>query len=384
MAAGTDQPIPTPLYQRVEDFKQRYLPLLIWVVCAGICYWMLADRSQQTQYIGLAEAVQHEISAPTTGLLETVFVDLYQPVHIGDIVARLDDTELEARVERSHASIRQLRAQLIATRSQLQSTNESGLADWTTDLRRFQTDEEDRRLAALELRATIESDEIQLERLTLRVGRIGPLARDGIVDPIVSDEARLELAEVRKRLESNKALLVQTENEYRAARSRRHEFEANLPRLPEAEPALGPLREAITVESQRLREIESRRTSMALRSPIEGQVTQILCRQGQSVVPGQTVVTITDRTVRNIVTYLASADDRTVRENSPVLVSSLDRPGQVAESFVTRVGSSVEVLPERLWVDPTMPGYGRAVVIAALPKMGLRPGELLHIRFLDD
>ena len=67
-----------------------------------------------------------------------------------------------------------------------------------------------------------------------------------------------------------------------------------------------------------------------------------------------------------------------------MLVSSLDRPGEVAESFVTRVGSSVEVLPERLWVDPAMPGYGRAVVIAALPKMGLRPGELLHIRFLDD
>ena len=384
MAAGTDQPIPTPLYQRVEDFKQQQLPVLIWGICAVICYWMIVDRTQQTQYIGLAEAVQHEISAPTTGLLETVFVDLYQPVRIGDIIARLDDAALVARVERSHAAIRQLRAQLIATRTQLQSTNESGFADWTTDLRRFQTDEEDRRLTALDLRATIESDEIRLERLTLRVGRIGPLARDGIVDPIVSDEAHLELAEVQKRLESNKSLLVLTETEYRAARSRRHEFEANLPSLPEPEPVLGPLREAITVESQRLREIESRRTNMALHSPIEGQVTQILCRQGQSVVPGEPIVTITDRTVRNIVTYLASADERAVRENSPVLVSSLDRPGEVAESFVLRVGGSVEVLPERLWTSPSIPTYGRAIVIAALPKMGLRPGELLNIRFVDE
>jgi hypothetical protein len=87
--------------------------------------------------------------------------------------------------------------------------------------------------------------------------------------------------------------------------------------------------------------------------------------------------------VRNIVTYLPTADDRPVRQNAPVLVSSLDRPGQVAESFVTRVSVSVEVLPERLWADPARPGYGRAVVIAALPKMGLRPGELLNIRFLD-
>jgi multidrug resistance efflux pump len=185
-------------------------------------------------------------------------------------------------------------------------------------------------------------------------------------------------------LENNKTLLAQTENEYRAARSRRHEFEANLPQLPEAEPLLDPLREAITVESQRLRAEESRRASMVMRSPIEGQVTRILCRQGQSVRPGEPIVTITDRTVRNIVTYLASADDRTIRENSPVLVSSLDRPGQVSESLVTRVGGSIEILPERLWVGPATPGYGRAVVIAALPNMGLRPGELLNIRFLDE
>ncbi len=382
--AGADQPIPTPLYQRVEDFKQRYLPLVVWVLCAAICLWMLVDRTQQTEYIGLAESVQHNLSAPITGKLETVFVELYQTVSIGDIVARLDDEELAARVERSQAEIRQLRAELIAARSELESSNQSGLADWTTDLRRFQADEQDRRLAALDLRATIASEEIEMERLTLHVGRVGPLARDGIVDPIVSDEARLELAAVRERLENNKTLLAQTENEYRAARSRRHEFEANLPQPPEAEPLLDPLREAISVESQRLRAEESRRASMVMRSPIEGQVTRILCRQGQSVRPGEPIATITDRTVRNIVTYLASADDRTIRENSPVLVSSLDRPGQVSESFVTRVGGSIDILPERLWVGPSTPGYGRAVVIAALPNMGLRPGELLNIRFLDE
>ena len=100
------------------------------------------------------------------------------------------------------------------------------------------------------------------------------------------------------------------------------------------------------------------------------------------MVPGEPIVTITDRTVRNIVTYLSRAEDRAIAENTPVLVSSLDRPGRVSESFVTRVGSSVEVLPEQLWIDPAVPAYGRAVVIAALPRMSLRPGELLSVRFL--
>ena len=71
----------------------------------------------------------------------------------------------------------------------------------------------------------------------------------------------------------------------RIARSRRHEFESALPELPHEEPFLSPLREAIAVESQRLREIEARREGLILRSPIEGQVGQIFCRHNVVSVP---------------------------------------------------------------------------------------------------
>ena len=379
-----DDLIQTPWPQRVAEFKQRRLPVVVWVLCAAVCSWMLLNRTQPAEYIGLAQAIQYEISAPTVGRIDTVFVDLYQPVGIGDLVVKLDDSELEARIDRARASISVLRAELVSARSQLQSTNQSGLADWTNDLRRFHTDEEDRRLAALDLRATIEADEIERERLKLRQLRIGPLAREGIVDPSLLEETGLEIAEVEKRLENTRAVLAQTEEELHAAMTRRQEFEANLPRMPDAEPFLGPLRESIEVESRRVKEIEARRAELVMRSPAEGQVSQILCRRGQSVTAGEPIVTITDRTVRDIVTFLKETDERPIGERTPVLVSSLERPGQFVESFVLRVSSSVEILPERLWANPTIPVYGRAVVIAALPSMPLRPGELLSVKFQLD
>jgi len=382
--SGVDDLIRTPFHQRVADFKQRQLPVVTWLVCLAICVWMLFDRTRPTEYVGLAQAVEYEISAPIVGRVDTVFVDLYQPVGLGDLVVKLDDTELEAGIEVAQASIRVLRAELVAAQNQLKSSNDSDLAGWTNDLRRFQTDEEDRRLAALDLRATIEADEIDRERLALRAARVEPLARQGIVDPLLHDEARLEFEEVTRRLENNKALLVQIEEECRAARTRRIEYEANLPELPATEPFLEPLQEAVEVESQRLREIESRRAGLVMRSPAEGQVSRILCRRGQSVVAGEPIVAITDRAVRDIVTYLNEAEDRPITERTPVLVSSLDRPGRVTESFVVRVSSSVEMLPERLWPSPSTPRYGRAVVIAALPSMPLRPGELLSVNFQID
>jgi len=382
--ANRDDVIETPRLQRVAEFKQRRLPMLVWIVCVAACGWMLLHRTQPADYIGLAQSIQYEISAPKVGRVDTVFVDLYQPVGIGDLVVKLDDSELEAEINVARASISVLRAELISARTELQSENASGHANWTNDLRRFHTDEEDRRLATLDLRATIEADEIELERLKLRQLRIGPLASEGIVDPSLREEIGLEIEEVTRRLENTRAVLAQTEEELHAAVIRREEFEANSPQMPAAEPFLDPLRQSIEVENMRLTEIETHRAQLVMRSPAEGQVSQILCRRGQSVKAGEPIVTITDRTVRDIVTFLKETDDRPIGERTPVLVSSLERPGQRIESFVLRVSSSVEILPARLWANPSVPAYGRAVVIAALPSMPLRPGELLSVQFQVD
>lgn len=378
-----DQPIPTPWPQQVADFKQRRLPVLVWLVAASVCVVMLVGRGGRFDYIGLAQALSYEISAPATGQIESVLVDLYDEVDAGDALARLDDTELTARLERSLATIRQLSAELEAAKARTTAASAQGQADWATDLRRFQASEEERRLAALELRVAVESGEIEEERLKLDTGRAATLLEAGLIGQADYDTIRLQRDEVVQRNDDNHELLAQTEREHLAALARRQEFERGLPALPAEEPLLRPLREAINVESQRLEEISARRETLVLRSPVAGQVSQLLCRQGQTVVPGKPILTIAERGVKEIVTFLAESDDRVVQRQGLVRVSSLRRPGRMAESYVVRLGPTLEQLPPRLWRDPSIPSYGRAVVIAANPSLNLTPGELLRIRFLD-
>ena len=380
----SDRPIETPFHQKVADFKRRQVPLIVWSVAMLACVWMLADRAGRFEYIGLARAMQYEISASATVRLEALVVDHYDAVEVGDILIKLDDAEIDARIQRSQATIRQLNATLEAARSQILATNRLDTAGWTNDLRRFQTDEEARHLAALELRVTIESDEIKVERLALDLSRSAPLLSSGLIGQAEYDGIRLGHDALAKRIEENKILLAQTENEFRAAQLRRQEFERNLPSLPAEEPLLVPLREAVQVESQRLREIQTRRQATLLRSPISGQVSSILCRRGQTVVPGEPILTITERTVTEILAYLDESDGRDVYENTQVQVASLREPARIAESFVLRVGPNLELLPERLWIQPSLPQYGRAVVIAAVPELRLTPGELLSVKFLND
>jgi multidrug resistance efflux pump len=377
------RPIETPLPQRVADFKRRYLPVIVWSVAALACVWLMTGRANRAEYIGLARSVQYQVSTNATGEMKALLVDLYDRVEAGDLLAKLDDSEVLARVEQSRATIRQLGAELDAARAQLITSSQLDQSGWHNDLRRFETDEEDRRLAVLELRVTIESDEIELERLALELRRAAPVLEAGLIGQQEYDNLRMLHDTVQTRLEENKVLLQQIESEYRTAVQRREAFEQRLPSIPEEDSVLRPLREAIGVETMRLREIEAQQQATLVRSPVSGQVSSILCRPGQTVRPGWPILTIAEGTVTEILAFLDEADGERARENTPVLVASLSRPEKVAESVVVRLGPDVEMLPERLWRAPSTPEYGRAVIIAAVPGLELKPGELLSVKLLN-
>ena len=372
------QPIETPYAQRVEDFKRRKLPIVVWSVALLTCGVMLFNRAARFEYIGIAEARQYEISAATTGTLDTVVVSLYDSIEAGDVVAKLDDTQLRASIETAGATIRQLGAELEAAKVEMLA----GSAAMTADLRRFQIDEEQRRLDGLGLRVVIETAQIELERLALEVNRQRPLLESGLIGQMEFDRVRLQHDQVLKGIQENQVLLAETEDEYHVARERRERYEVQLPNLPEHEPMLLPVQEAIAVESRRLREIELLREALVLRSPVAGQVSALFCSKGQAVVPGEPILTIAERVPREIIAYVAEADTVAARENSRVLVTSQRDPSKVAESLIVRVSPAIEPLPQRMWRDPRIPDYGRAVVIAGVPALELTPGELVHVRFV--
>ncbi|MDH3627937.1 MAG: efflux RND transporter periplasmic adaptor subunit [Acidobacteriota bacterium] len=378
----SQQTIPTPREQRVADFKVRTLPMIVWFVAAALAIGLLIGRGQDFEYVGLANSLQYEVSASATGTLETVVVDLYDTVHPGDVVAKMDDAPLLAAIDTANGALAQLRAELAARRIEILADRGADHADRSADLRRFQVDEEERRLEILSLRVQIESDEIEVERLRLEAQRARPLLETGLIGQQEFDNFTLLYDSANTQLAENRVLLAQTEEEFRVAQGRRTSFESKMPSFANLDTLLEPLRAAIGVEQARIREIELTREAMLLRSPIDGQVSQILCRSGQAVVPGEPILTIADQSVSEIVAYVREGDSRDIAVNTPVLVASRTRPGALSESVVVRVGESIAPLPQRLWRDQRIPDHGRALVIAASPNMDLMPGELVGVKLL--
>jgi multidrug resistance efflux pump len=378
------QPIETPMTQKLVDFRHRTLPLVVWSFCALLAVIMLIGRASRSEYLGLAQALEYPVSPVATGTLETVVVDIYDDVRSGDMVAKFDDSPVLASISTANATLRQLQAELEAARVQLMAEGGQGRANWVADLRRFQIDEEQGRLDWLSQKVVVETQQIELERLDIEERRGKELFQAGVIAQNYYDMIRLQRDEVRQGLEDNQVLLAQTEQEFLAAQRRREQYQEGLPQDAWIESMLQPLHEAIEVESRRLDEIELQRQALVLRSPVDGQVSQVLGRRGQSVMRGEPVVVIAEESVREIVAFLAEDDGRDIVANTSVLVSTRVAGGTVAESVVLRVGPTVQELPQRLWRNPRVPDYGRAVVIAAAPSMQLTPGEIVNVKFTPE
>src|SRR3990172_3317921 len=98
MAAPEAAPIVTPAAQRLVDFRQRMLPIVVWSLCAIIAAVMLLGRASRLEYLGLAQALDYPVSPVATGTVDSVVVDLYDRVSSGDLVAKLDDSRVLATV----------------------------------------------------------------------------------------------------------------------------------------------------------------------------------------------------------------------------------------------------------------------------------------------
>ncbi|MCU0253057.1 MAG: HlyD family efflux transporter periplasmic adaptor subunit [Acidobacteria bacterium] len=369
--------VPTPPAQRRQRFRTHTLPVVVWGVAALAATAMLLQRARQYEHLGLAQAFRHEVSVAVDGTIAEVLVQPLARVEAGEVVARLDDRMLAAELDAARHSLEQARMEAGAARAGLAGTGVRAAA-LVSDLRRFQADEEQRRLAVLELEALVDGDQVALERLALDAGRALRLAGEGVIPASEADAARLLRDETAARLERNRSRLEQAGREQARAAERRRRFEAGIG--GGAGPPLDPLLETVDIQGALVRQLEAQLAALTVRAPVSGEVAQVLVRPGQSVTPGEPIAIVVPTETTEIVSYLAEAEARSIPAGSVVRVARRADPSRAADSVVARVGSTVELMPNQLWRDPRVPEYGLPISIPAPSALALTPGEGVLIR----
>ncbi len=371
----------------------RILPVFVWVVALAAVTLLFQNQSARIQLKGIAFSHEQAINSVETGYIRSIPVSLYQEVKKGDTLAIIKENTvareeyinalLQARRDTAEAELERLKAELEATEDRLLADHSEHVSDITTTERRLSLDIERARLGILEIKSSLEPDRLALKDLEVEIEIVNSLLKENAAEEYELQKAQVQYDILKVTVQRTEQLLAQAQQDYDAALLRKDEFEQNVPRRPLlAEKELALIRKAILVQEKRISELIKQRDVIVLTAPFDGIVNTLTYKPGQTVVRGDAIMTIVKPTPEIITTWVAQKDMTQVDLNLKVKVTSLNPPYNTFVSQVSHVGASLELIPQRLWKDPTRPEWGRSVQIPVQPGFACLHNEIIGVNMM--
>jgi len=348
--------------------------------------WIFQNRRQQFDIMAIAQSETRQISSVTTGRLQILPVRLFEDVRQGQTLAVLENDLVAAKLATANAETARLRSVLLSAEDSLITTakaqEQTQEFDYMTEARQFAIDLERTRIRALGLETTLRGDEKALEGKELLLKRAKELneTNDYYTDQEL-EIIQIEYETLAKGIEENRKALAQSHEDLEKAKLRNAEFVKTHPPTPSIEKALEPLRQAIAVQERVVAELSQEDALLVLHCPLDGVVSQLARGVGETVMPGEWILTIVAHRPSEIIAYVPEDRAATVKEGMGVeIVKHNTMPLMVATSKVMKVEPAIEMLPERLWLNPARPQWGRRALIPVPEGIDLLPGELVGVR----
>ena len=366
--------IPIPLHRRLDIFRRKALPLMVWVAAAVGVVHLLELSSGNVDFVGISTSPEFVVAAPVDGQLIEVSVGLYDHVIAGQVVATMDSKAVMAQINTAAAEVERLAAERVALAAELEADAAEIGRDWEKDARRFEMDAVDLRVDLLRRNVELSTSRVEAERLRVAYERAEALLESSAGSQASAEDLKLAHQVELERIRETENLVSQLQGEYDRALARSREFLLSMPGELVAAPRLEALQRATEVQSLRVAEIEIDRAALIVRAPVYGQVRSVMATTGRSVVLGQDILVLMPSGHNAVVFYQPAGVPTDVAVGSVVEVRRLGST-TIAEAMVTALSPTVEELPRPLWRDPAVPEFGRAARLSPTPQLNLVPGE---------
>ena len=398
----------------IAGLRMHFVPMLVWLGAVAIVVALFSHRTRRYELVGVAQGPIHQIAATCDGRLKSVTVELFDEVTAGQVLAVVNGVlpdeptkaELEAQVAALDASITHLAAESRAARAEYIASVDNLKTEWVAEGRPFATNVSDAELRVLQLTTEIETGQKLWNEFDIDIKRFIIEGRLDVNDLAVYELQLLQAqqATIAKTIEYNKHAREQLQREVKAAVARESEFKnKHEPHLGTSDKDVEDViaKQTDALERQKdvvLAQLASleKREALELKSPIDGFIIPIqgntneiglrrpgenlLRRPGEVVTVGDPIFAVAERQPREIIAYVSERQLGRVREGTAVQLIKNTEPAQIAKSQVTYVSPVVEQMPERLWRNPTIPQWGRSVLIEIPAGLKLVSGQAVGIR----
>jgi len=392
--------------------RLHLLPILVWLGAVACIIGLFTRRTQRFEIVGMARSPVVHVSVNCEARLISVPVKLFENVKKGQTVAIVNTVldneqpriQLQTQLDAILAEIQHLSAQLVPTQEILLAEESDRVNSHIARMRTFDTDIESARIQILSLRSQIASDRIVLDDLAIEAKIFRDLLEQKAIAPYEHEKAQVQYNALKKKIDENNNLLEQAKSDLTQAQQRRDQYAKSLPFNPSVDDALDVIRKQIAVQERLmdgvLAQLEAlkARENLELKAPIDGVVIpvqqqtnealmrrpgeKIMGRPGEAVTAGEPIIAIAEARPSEIIAYIGDRLLGQVEEKMPVEIIKDRVPPQIAKSQITQVGPTMELMPERMWLYPNMPQWGRPVLIEIPEGLELIPGEKIGIRRL--
>ncbi|MFV2066079.1 MAG: HlyD family secretion protein [Pirellulales bacterium] len=374
-----------PWKQRWQRFRYSVLPMLSFVLCLAVTLIMWGRQVRLANVVGEVERRQAEVFSGRAGWLAAptdrpTFWRPYDQVKQGDliaIIAPIDDRPVKAAITTLNTDIERIKAEIDATRAQLEFDQSGRLDDHHREWIRMVLEKDKHELGLIQRDALIKTDEAELKRLSIRIGY---LRRAGeAVARQDRDDAVAQSQVVATRIETNHEVKRKIEDLLQRNEKRLADYGP----IPEGEfdTIVAPIQKSIETERAKIEELVTQLATLEVRAPMAGRVAIVHTWPGQSIQQGDPILTIAADEADSIVGYIRA--DQPIRPvpGMPVQIFSRMAGHKMADAKISEVGPQFETVPVELRRDPTRAEWVLPVRIPLPPELEVRPGELLDLKF---
>lgn len=351
------------------------IPLGLLVVGAawGLRAWLSHPDDQALHLSGRIEGYETDLAAKSGGRIESVAVREGDRVQQGQVIAQLDDDELQAEYAAAQASVaaaqqqvRQAQSQIAVVQSQIEEAQlvlQQSEGDTVGRVSQAEATVATAQAQLAEAQAQVQQAQSELELARLDRDRLQSLLNDGAIAQQQFDQAQTRYETAQGTLTARQAAVVAAERQVRAAEGGLTQAEttqlnpdiriAQIARLQtqldqaNAQLAAAQAEEKRAIANQA--EVAARLANLEIVSPIDGVVVTRMVEPGEVIATGTTVMTVVNLDDVYLRGYIPEGEVGKVRVGQDAQVFLDSAPDQPLAATVIAIDTEASFTPENIY-----------------------------------
>ncbi len=322
-------------------------------VTAAYGYW---QWKTDPFLVGTVVSNFRTVGAREGGKVEQVLVSIGDHVTAGQILARLDNSDLSAEKKLLQEELASLESVMAA------------------DRQRYNLEYDLLRLRVSEQYAAVQADLAELDALSREIRVLQQAEEAGLGHDRDLTEMTIRRDALRRSVTEQSAFLSPEVRELQVEDSGAEGILTSL---------LGDRMESIHETVHSLLLIDQRMEFRTVRSPGEGLVVEILGLAGSTVEAFAPIVTVEDMRASYVEVYVPETKDTRINQGQRVEVYSKRSDQFDATGRIDFVHPGYAPMPERLWLRGQML-WARKLRVALAPDHSLLPGEAVRVQIIGE